>query len=197
MLGCRLSLRLVFDPFTHLQVSRRPWLDEATVKESFHRLAAIHHPDQKQGDTQAFSDLTKAYEILRHPASRLRHLIELENLGGTEGRPLPVGLEELFTSIATIRQQVNSALARRGGATNALSRSLAATEVQRASEAAEQARQRIESELQVAESLLKQVDEKWPSAEAREALPDLQARFTFLTKWLEQLREAILQIQIS
>src|SRR5262245_58283554 len=66
------------DCFKILQMPRRPWLDEAAVRDRFHQLAANVHPDVAAGSAGEFADLNHAWQTLRSPASRLRHFLELE-----------------------------------------------------------------------------------------------------------------------
>ena len=67
------------DCFRTLQLPRRPWLDEAAVRDRFHQLAADVHPDVAEGSAGEFADLNQAWQTLRSPASRLRHFLELEH----------------------------------------------------------------------------------------------------------------------
>ena len=66
------------DHFATLAQPRRPWLDPEALRESFHRAAAQHHPDAAGGTDERFAALNTAHAILREPAARLRHLLELE-----------------------------------------------------------------------------------------------------------------------
>ncbi len=65
------------DHFAELGQPRRPSLDADALKDHFHRLTAEHHPDIA-GDGGRFTTLNAAYTVLREPAARLRHLLELD-----------------------------------------------------------------------------------------------------------------------
>ena len=74
------------DYFALLDEPRRPWLDPEVLKAKFHALAASVHPDrvhgaaqpEKQEANQRYADLNAAFQCLREPKERLRHLLELE-----------------------------------------------------------------------------------------------------------------------
>jgi len=44
---------------------------------------------------------------------------------------------------------------------------------------------------------LRKLDAEWPSATSRGALPELHRRFAFLSRWDEQLREAMLACELG
>lgn len=65
------------DAFAIMGLPRQPALDAIELKETFRQAAARLHPDSPDGNTAAFHDLNEAFAILRDPARRLRHLVEL------------------------------------------------------------------------------------------------------------------------
>src|SRR6266480_4581877 len=74
------------DYFFLLDEPRRPWLDPEVLKAKFHVLTSTVHPDrvhratepEKQAANQRYAELNAAYQCLREPKDRLRHLLELE-----------------------------------------------------------------------------------------------------------------------
>jgi curved DNA-binding protein CbpA len=70
------------DYFLLLNEPRRPWIDPVELKQKFHSLSVIHHPDRSSSDSPEasvdYSDLNAAYNCLRDTPQRLAHLIELE-----------------------------------------------------------------------------------------------------------------------
>lgn len=74
------------DLFALLGEPRRPWLDPEELKTRFLNLTAPVHPDRFHHCGQAereeahrrFTELNAAYQCLREPRDRLRHLLELE-----------------------------------------------------------------------------------------------------------------------
>ena len=74
------------DYFALLDEPRRPWIDPEVLKVKFHALTAKFHPDrvhlatesEKQAANERYTELNAAYQCLREPKERLRHLLELE-----------------------------------------------------------------------------------------------------------------------
>jgi curved DNA-binding protein CbpA len=187
-----------FDSFAQLHLSRRPFLSEETVRDAFHKLASEHHPDKTGGESAQFAVLTAAFETLRNPVSLLKHLIELEGLSASAPQPgIPCELVDLFPRVAQVRQQISAAIEKRRDVTSALSRSLATLESADATRSAGQLSGALDELYSAALTDLRQLDASWPAPDSRAALPALHARFAFLTKWRDQLRESLLQLQLS
>ena len=70
------------DAFSLFGLERRPLIDEAALKERYLRLAATRHPDLSEVMTRSFICCKTRIGLLREPAARLRHLMELEFPGG-------------------------------------------------------------------------------------------------------------------
>ena len=68
------------DHFAALGLPRGAWLDPEDIKSRHHTLIAKSHPDKIHGDPARASALNAARTILENPATRLRHLLELEAL---------------------------------------------------------------------------------------------------------------------
>src|SRR5690242_10840656 len=74
------------DNFLLLDEPRRPWLDAEALKQKFLARSAEVHPDrahnasaaEKLAANQRYTALNAAYNCLREPKDRLRHLLELE-----------------------------------------------------------------------------------------------------------------------
>ena len=85
-------------------MDRRPWLDSEAIKERFHRLTAEHHPDVNPGSEADFQGIVAAYNLLRDPKTRLRHLLELEfPEKAADTQEVPPDLLDLFMQIANAR----------------------------------------------------------------------------------------------
>jgi curved DNA-binding protein CbpA len=186
------------DSFSQLLLPRRPFLPENVVRDAFHTLAGDHHPDKTGGESDEFAKLTTAFETLRNPVTLLKHLIELENIGQGEPTPeIPQDLTELFPAIAQVRQVIAAAIEKQRSAPNTLARSLARLDSSSARQSGEALSEKLQMLFAGALADLQRIDAHWPAPEARAALPSLQARFAFLTKWRDQLRESLLQLQLS
>lgn len=183
------------DHFTTLVQPRRPWLDAEALKAAFHRLSASLHPDVPgTGDAAQFAALNAAYAVLREPAARLRHLLELtapELLAA--GSSPPPALADLFMDIASVRRRLDEFLSKRTTATSPLTRALLAGD--------EAALRRdltaIGAQLGAAEAAaleeVRLLDAAWhdPQTGAGEALTLLAHRLSYLARWRDQTREAL------
>ncbi|MEO8351408.1 MAG: DnaJ domain-containing protein [Chthoniobacteraceae bacterium] len=180
------------DYFALLQLPRSAALDEAALRESFHRLASNLHPDVVSGDANAFTELNGAFTTLRDPAKRLRHLLELE-LPEALAAPaaIPSEMSDLFPIVGQARAAVVAAAVRRTAATTALSRALLAP-------AEKAARDLAADALETIRALRAQSTKELDSiASDFQRLPALHQRFSFLGKWEAQLRGALLRLEIG
>lgn len=66
------------DHFAEFGIPRVAWIDAEEVKLRHHTLMAASHPDKAQGDGDRATRLNVARRVLENPATRLRHLLELE-----------------------------------------------------------------------------------------------------------------------
>src|SRR5437867_4102695 len=74
------------DYFALLREPRRPWVNPEALKAKFLAHSAAVHPDrvhdasdaEKRAAHQRYLELNAAFNCLREPAERLRHLMELE-----------------------------------------------------------------------------------------------------------------------
>ena len=182
------------DYFALMEQPRRPWLDEAALRDAFHRLAAALHPDAHTGDAEKFAELNAAFSTLRDPVKRLRHWLELESPDALQ-RPtvIPPDLAELFPVIGAARQALLDFAARRRAATTALSRALLAGDEAKVRATADCARTALDAARTNAIEGLHALDAGSPP----EVLAALHGRFAFLEKWDAQLREAALQVEIG
>ena len=177
------------DHFAAFDLPRAPWLDAEALKEKFHRLSAQRHPDAPGGSGAAFSKLNAAWQVLREPASRLRHYLELDHPGAlAAAAQTPAELSDLFMNIAAFHQDAQRFATRKAAATSPLTRALLEPE-----------RVTLRARL---ESLAADVAARVAAITARlrdenlspDALATLLASLVFLGKWAPQLAEARLAL---
>jgi curved DNA-binding protein CbpA len=183
------------DHFAALDQPRRPWLDAAVLRECFHRSSAKLHPDVPgTGDAARFAALNAAYTVLRDPAARARHLLELEapDLPAAATAP-PPAFGDLFMRQAAIHQRLAAFRAKHASVSNPLARALLTDEEAALRHDAEAAQSALDTEHASALEDLRALDSRWSAGdETRFAqLADIQRRLTFLGKWRAQLREAL------
>ena len=175
------------DAFALFDLERRPLIDEGALKERYLRLAANRHPDAPGGGDEEFQLLQEAYRVLREPAARLRHLIELEfpNYVSASG---PAPHAELFLRAGSAVQAARGVSQRFEKANSALARALLSPEI---ADALRQIRETGEVVRKADDELadeLKALDARWPDVPP-EALSALASSFKFLARWQEQLSE--------
>lgn len=117
------------DYFALLNVPRRPWLDPDSLKGNFLILSAALHPDrvdqslpaEKHAANARAAGLNAAYQCLREPRERLRHLLELE-LGAkpSDLTQVPEDLMALFFAIGKQLRAVDALLVEKSSATSPL-----------------------------------------------------------------------------
>jgi curved DNA-binding protein CbpA len=107
------------DCYALLDEPRRPWIDPEALKQKFLSLSAVVHPDrvhqagaaEKQAAQRRYAELNAAYNRLREPRGRLRHLLELE-LGALPAdiQQIPPQLVDLFMEVGQLNRDADAVL---------------------------------------------------------------------------------------
>ncbi|HSI11797.1 MAG TPA: hypothetical protein VK961_07120 [Chthoniobacter sp.] len=185
------------DYFAILDQPRRPWLDDAALKDAFHRATAQQHPDVAGGSGEKASALNAAYTVLRDPAGRLRHLIELEwpEVASPSAGIAPE-LGDLFGKIAVLRQAGAALAKKEAAAQSPLARALLAGERAGQKSALEGVLAALADGEEAAREELRSINASWDSRDkaTHGALVALQQRLAFLGKWQAQLREDLFRL---
>ena len=166
------------DYFALLDQPRRPWLDPERLKETFHARTLQAHPDSAAGDDAKFTELNEAYQVLRDPKRRLQHLLQLGG-AATSTSVIPPDIAQLFPEVAALTREAGQINAEVAKTISALSRSLLKTRAvfHRARETA-------------LVSLKAIAPEDWF------ALQTLSANFAYLDRWISELEERELQLEL-
>src|SRR5581483_10527608 len=107
----------------------RPWLDPDALKEKFLTLSTTVHPDRAHhlGDDdrsaaqERYVALNAAYQGLREPKDRLRHLLELElNAPPRDIQRIPPDLMDLSLEIGRACRDADQVFAERANVTSPL-----------------------------------------------------------------------------
>jgi curved DNA-binding protein CbpA len=188
------------DYFALLDQPRAPWLDPAALKEIYHRKTLHHHPDTAGPEIENnFSELNKAYEVLRDPKQRLHHLLSLENSAPpSTNQAIPEELQDLFLAIGEFHQRANLVLEKTRAASNALSRSLLKPQVVAIQTEVDSLREKVGNLETAATERLREVSSNWeknPTGEMA-ALAHLYSRFAYLGRWTAQLNELAFQLSL-
>jgi|KBSSwiStaDraftv2_1062776.scaffolds.fasta_scaffold20086_3 DnaJ-domain-containing protein 1 len=116
------------DYFALLDEPRRPWLDPEILKAKFHALAARVHPDrvnssesEKQAADSHYAEVNAAYQCLREPKERLRHLLEVERGSPIEGvQNIPSDTMDLSMEVSRLCREADCFLAEKAKVTSPL-----------------------------------------------------------------------------
>lgn len=191
------------DFFTLLNEPRRPWLDVDSLKDKFFKLSAGVHPDrvhqsaeaEKIAANQRYTELNAAYNCLREPKDRLRHLLELERGSAPKDlRQPPNDLVNLSFEVGRICRDADTLIAEAAKATSPLLKvqlfERAQNQIEKISVLRESISDRQTSDL----AELKSIDARWISDPLNRAalLPRLEiiaAQLGFFARWLQQLQE--------
>jgi curved DNA-binding protein CbpA len=190
----------MIDYFALLQQPRRPWLDPEQLKQKRQQLTLAAHPDRQGSNRPAlnFAAINEAYRVLSDPKLRLRHLLSLEDRNPVATQSIPPELTELFTKTGTAIQEVDRLVERLRGANSVLSKSLLRSEVLEAQKRSNELLDELQNLFVNTLDALKQLDATWNDGreDATEDLAKLYRRFSYLGRWMDQIRERQFQLSI-
>ena len=185
----------MMDCFEVLGIEKAAALDEEAVRRQYHEAAKNSHPDQAENEEEreAFSkrsaELNQAWETLRHPVSRLRHLLELIDPGGKRDAGIDGSLVEIFGEVGRAVQKADAFFSKRSKASSALGKALLADEQIEVQESLQGVLGRVTAAHEERISELARVDV--------DSVSDLEAvytQLTFLDKWQRQIQDRLLRI---
>lgn len=198
------------DCFALLDETRRPWLDPDSLKSKFLSLSARVHPDrthnadsaQKAAAHQQYTDLNAAYNCLRDPKERLRHLLELEH-GSRPGdlQQIPPDLMNLFMEVSLICRDTDSFLVEKEKVQSPLLKVQLFERSQEWTEKLTKRQQALNKWHEALTAELKVMDEQWIAhsdasnrASLLQGLEDLYRLFGYFNKWSAQVQERIARL---
>jgi hypothetical protein len=205
-LGGAEGARVMIDHFAEFGLRRGPWLDGGELKALFHGMAAGAHPDRSTGSEGAFTALNQAYRVLRDPAQRLRHWLELEDCSrGGEMQSVSESLSAVFMEVSSLGREQSVFLRKSGSAVGALGKALLAGERENLRKHWREMDGRLQELFEDAEEELRGVGAQWERREflgeggwegVVAAVTSLQQRFALLGKWRHQVAESLLALEI-
>jgi hypothetical protein len=193
----------VTDYFALLDEPCRPWLDEERLKSRFFNLSASVHPDhahslpekEKKAAHHRYTELNAAYNCLREPKERLRHLIELR----TGKKPasvqqVPDALVDIFFEIGKACREADEFLKRKASVTSPLLLVNIFEQGQLLSECLIKLRQDLALRQEQLGAELKELNDDWEQNLVR--LERIQQTLSYLHRWSAQLHERIAQLAL-
>ena len=204
----------MIDYFALLGEPRRPWLDLELFEQKFRELSAEAHPDRahaagERGRMEAhkcFTDLNQAFQCLRNPRTRLRHLLELSC--GTKPQDLQQitpELMELFNDVGQVCRASSVLLNELESSSSALVRVTLFRRGQGLLEAAVQFQGKLSARRDELLDEVRALDRAWEDSslgQGTEQLPALpwarieqiHRQLGFLDRWMDQLREVVARL---
>ena len=195
----------MLDHFALLDEPRRPWLDADTLRQKFLVRSATVHPDrvhqspaaEKRAANASYTALNAAYQCLREPRERLRHLLELE-LGRkpSDLTNVPDALMELFFAVGQALRGTDAFLLEKQSAASPLLKVQLFGRGQAWAEKLEALRQPIVARRDELLAALKQLDAEWQGSPIKplERLQEIWRLLSFYERWLAQLQERTVKI---
>ena len=172
------------DHFAELGLARAAWIDSEEVKSRHHLLMAACHPDKSQGDGNRATRLNAARRILEKPATRLRHVLELE-FPSFQSTQKPQPDWDLFSRTGEAARLATQVVSSAALATSPLARAVAkkqAAEIRKKLAALqEELAQRATNMERKTKSL---------SLTDPQAISNLAEEWTFLNRWQSVIHEA-------
>jgi len=203
----------VTDKFALLNEPRRPWLEEEALKAKFFSISAQAHPDrvhtreedERSSAQERYAELNAAYQCLRDPKERLKHLLELE-LGTKppQVQNVPGELMDCSLAVAQLCRQVDAFLAEKATTSSPL---LQVSLFERGQEWREKVNGFQSGILAQRENLLKQLkelDNRWIAfgqehddrKKLLHRLVQLSGLLGYFDKWHTQLQDRIVQLSV-
>jgi len=193
------------DHFALLHAARRPWLDVDWLKQTFFTLAAELHPDRvhttdaakKRAAQERYAELNAAYQCLRTPHERLRHLLELEQ--GSKPSDLtqvPEDLMDLFFALGKALREADALLVEKSRTTSPL---LQVEWFERGQEEGGKLgnlRQMIGTRRDALLAELAPMNAAWETARARPLarVQEIWRLLGFYERWLTQIQERVVKL---
>lgn len=197
------------DYFALLNERRRPWLDSESLKGKFVALSTQTHPDRhyadapaaRGDDTAEFAELNAAFNCLRDPKDRLRHLLTLET--GAKPKDLhemPPDLVELFMKVGQFNRQIAEFLAERAKVKSAIMQVSFFEKAQSWTEQVVGLQKTIAARQDAVLQHVRTLDACWEAGEDHlPLLPELEQSWrllSFLSRWSGQLQNAMVQLSL-
>lgn len=202
----------MIDNFALLDEARRPWIDTDSLKEKFLTLSSQIHPDrihnapetERRAAGERYSELNAAYNCLREPKDRLRHLLELE-LGAKPAdiQSVPAELMDSFFEVGRLCREADVFLKEKAKVTSPILKVQLFERGQEWTDQLSAVQRKINSRREELFQELKDMNSVWElvsqTGAARNKLPlgrleEIYRLLGYFTRWSEQIQERIVQI---
>ncbi len=184
------------DCFAIFGLPRIASLNEEALRNAYAEKSKTAHPDHGGSEALA-AKVNAAYETMRTPEKRLKHLLELA--GPDEAKawrtvPLDDAMMNLFSELGKALEASAKFLERKAAAQSAIAKSLLANEEMQHRETIERIGFEIDRRKTELEQQLPALDAElmMKDAAAWSRLAAMQAKLAYLARWQTQVRERLL-----
>ena len=186
------------DAFAIFSLPRSAALDAATLQAAYAALSRSAHPDHGGTEDEA-STVNAAYETLRLPEKRLKHLMEIaapEEAKAWRAVPLDESMMSVFMDLGSALEASAKLLEKKNKASSALAKALLTNEEMALRDRLETIGFGLEERKTGMEAGLSKLDERLASDDAAvwKDIAATQARLAYLAKWQTQIRERLLAL---
>jgi hypothetical protein len=194
------------DYFGLLGEARRPWIDPERLKQKFLALSTESHPDrlheagldQKQEAQERYTELNAAFQCLREPKDRLRHLVELERGAKPEQlHRIPPDLMDFALAVGEACRRADALLAEHSRTTSPLLRVGLFERAQEETLKLKALQEQLEVRRSALLSQVQALDGRWSAEDHAGMLAELESLYRLLSyceRSAGQLRERIAQL---
>jgi DnaJ-domain-containing protein 1 len=196
------------DYFKLLEQPRRPWLDTDALKQKFFALSAQAHPDrvhnapepERRAAGERATELNAAYQCLREPKERLKHLLELESgARSADIQQVPPELTEPFFEIGRLCREADVLIAEKEKTTSPV---LQAQLFGRGADCIDRLtamQRKIGGQREELLEELKTMNAAWESTSPDAPLPlarleEIRRRLGYFARWSEQIQERMVKL---
>lgn len=184
------------DYFAILGLPRSASLNEEALRNAYALESKAAHPDHGGSEGLA-SKVNAAYETLRAPEKRLKHLLELaapDDAKQWRTVPLDDDMMSLFSALGKALELSAKFIERKAGAQSAIAKALLANEEMQHRESLECIGFEIDLRKTEMEQQLTAFDVEIASAKffSWPEIAAMQAKFSYLARWQTQVRERLL-----
>jgi len=175
-------------------------VDQVGLKAKFHALTTEHHPDVSAANSPDFAAVNIAFNTLREPRLRLRHLLELEAPELLRrNAPAPATVANLFLKMGAMTQTLDRFLAKRAGTKSTLGKATLIAEQLVLQEDLEEWLSVLEKEKASWLAKIPEMDAAWmrDRRAAFEPVAETAQALSYLDKWSAQIREGLVKLQIG
>jgi curved DNA-binding protein CbpA len=203
--------RNTVDNFSLLSEPRRPWIDPEALKQKFLALSSQFHPDRVHAAPETeriaadrrYSEINTAYNCLREPKDRLRHLLELESgQKPADIERVPAQLMDAFFEVGQLCKETDCFLVEKREVVSPLLKVEWFERGQQWIEKLNAMQQKIMRQRDALLEELKEMNAFWESGAPREKLPlkrldEIYRLLGYFGRWSEQLQERTVQLSFD